>query len=333
MFRRLAGFVWILLLLTACGPSPESAATMSAPAPTATLHPTPAPPTPTAVPFNLTVSVTDQTGAPISWARISTAGAEAMLGVDDQGRVSFTNLPEAAVSVSAEAQGYLPAKTTQTLVLGDNELTLSLERDPFGLLPPEACAPGEELLYIEDFQDGAVTEWGTYPPGSQVSIVQDPDEAANRVLELNFGEGDGEYQVRAIPLQDSVVSRFVFKPGDHSRFTTGWGTGENDYFVQLSADQFDLMAVKDGQVVPGLARGRPRMEKGVWHMLELATVGDYVEVWGDGEQEFTYQGPPPAEGDILKFGAAYLPPESVVLIDNVAICKTSGPFTSRYSSP
>ena len=40
-----------------------------------------------------------------------------------------------------------------------NEIVLKLERDPFGLLPSDACGAGESLLYVDDFQDGEAQGW------------------------------------------------------------------------------------------------------------------------------------------------------------------------------
>ena len=38
-------------------------------------------------------------------------------------------------------------------------MEFSLSSDPNGLLPINACAPGEELIYLEDFQDGEAQDW------------------------------------------------------------------------------------------------------------------------------------------------------------------------------
>jgi len=43
---------------------------------------------------------------------------------------------------------------------GPNDMSIVLERDPYGVLPASACAPGETLLEVEDFQDGRAQGWG-----------------------------------------------------------------------------------------------------------------------------------------------------------------------------
>jgi hypothetical protein len=210
---------------------------------------------------------------------------------------------------------------------------IALVRAAFGLLPEAACRADEELLYAEDFQDGEVTNWGVYPPGTAFAIQADPAEPENMVLALNFGAQDGEFQVTTIPLQDSVVRRFKYKPGNHSRFNAGWGTGQDGYFIVLSADEFALHGITAGAVVRDLGRAEPVMQQGVWHLLEIATLAGRIEVRADGAEGFVYEGPAQEAGNLLGIGSAFLPADSVVLVDDLSVCRMSGSFTSIAPAP
>ncbi|MFL7870374.1 MAG: carboxypeptidase-like regulatory domain-containing protein, partial [Anaerolineales bacterium] len=148
-----------ILLIASCGPSAEEVATMTAAAWTATPSPTATPtltPTATPIPYDVTVKIIDQDGNPIPGANVvfPESGNDGPVIVDDGGQAVWNNLPGETGTLGVAAPGYFSAEQSLSLERGPNEVTVALERDPYGLLPAEACAPGEKLLYIEDFQDG-----------------------------------------------------------------------------------------------------------------------------------------------------------------------------------
>jgi hypothetical protein len=325
MHRKLVVLVLIVFLLVGCSPSaPAAPAPSPAPASTTTSVPPP---------FDLTVRVRDEGGAPVSWALITLAPLSLTQGANSDGEASWSDLKQASVTIAVSAQGYTPTQVSRELKPGKNNADVGLTRVPFGLLPTEACAPGEKLLYAEDFQDGEVSGWGAYPPGTPFAIQADPASADNRVLALDFGNADGEYEVRTLPLQDKVVRRFQYKPGDHSRFHMGWGVGQDGYFIVLSADQFLLNATHAGVVAQGLDKTKPVMQQGVWHLMEIVTDGESLEIWVDGQSRLSYQGSPIVQGDMLQLGSNKVPAKSLVYIDNISMCSLGGPFTSIYRAP
>ena len=87
----LIGGLFILVLLTACGPSAEQSATMTASAWTPTPPPTA---TPTPVPYNVNVSIADESGAPIAGANIvfPESGNGEPVQANEQGQFSWNNL-------------------------------------------------------------------------------------------------------------------------------------------------------------------------------------------------------------------------------------------------
>jgi len=316
----------MLMLLAACGPSAEQVATMTASAwtpsplpPTATLTPTP-------IPYDLAVKVVDEQGNAISWAQVVIAELNLSSNVDETGLVSWNNLSQGNVTVRVTAQGY--SKTEQQFALdrGLTETSVTLTREPFSLLPSQACAPGETLLYLEDFQDGKVDSWGTYPPGTPVTIVPDPAEAENSVLSLDFGDVDGEFQINTIPLQDNAARRLKYQPGNHSRFNVGWGRGDNGYFTVFNADEISLNYYSQATGEQKLAVGRPAMSQGVWHLMEFSSYNGKIEVWSDGNLVASYEGTSLTEGKILGIGSAHLPPDSIVHVDDISICGLNAPF-------
>jgi hypothetical protein len=317
----------LILLLAACGPSPEQAATTTIPAPTSV--PPTAIPSPTPVPYDLTVTVVDEQGNPISWAQIAIVELNQSVTVDESGQASWKDLSQGNITLRVTAQGYSTGEQQFALDRGLTEASIALVHEPYGLLPSQACAVNETLLYAEDFQDGAVEDWGTYPPGIAIPIEADPDVPENKVLLLNFGGTDGEFQVNTVPIQDNVVRRLKYKPGDHSRFSVGLGKGNDSYFVVLSGDEISLNYYSEATGEQKLARGNPIMSQGVWHLLEYSSYNGKIEVWADGTlvasaDEVSL----PTEGRILGIGSAYLPPDSLIRIDDISICELNAPFES-----
>ncbi|HEY5119487.1 MAG TPA: carboxypeptidase-like regulatory domain-containing protein, partial [Anaerolineales bacterium] len=99
-FARLSILLVVTLLFTSCGPSPEQITTMTASAWTATPQPTSTPTptlTPTPIPYDLTISVVDEAGAPIAGATIvfPESGSSEPVTADATGKYNWTNLPGA----------------------------------------------------------------------------------------------------------------------------------------------------------------------------------------------------------------------------------------------
>ena len=154
--KRTLPIPWIILVLvlvSSCGSSAEQVPT------TTPLAWTPTPPptsTPTPLPYGLSLTITDDAGAPIPGAAVvfPESGSGDPVQADSEGKYVWSDLPSPTGALNVSAQGYLPTQQAATLERGPNELTVSLKRDPFGILPSEACPAGQNNLYLEDFQDG-----------------------------------------------------------------------------------------------------------------------------------------------------------------------------------
>lgn len=164
----------VILLFTACS-TPVAEPPTPTTAPTATAQPTATP-----IVYNLEVQIMDQQGSPIADARVSIDDEKGISTTDSSGAVSIENIDTDEFVVEVFAQGYLPKNTELSLEAGQNEVSIQLERDPFGLLPEEVVPEGQQLVYLEDFQDGrdefnsVIGDW---------QIIEDSESPGNLVLQ------------------------------------------------------------------------------------------------------------------------------------------------------
>ena len=339
----------IVSILAGCGPSPEeqAATAVALTAAAATDTPTPIPTstptlTPTPIPYNLSVLVTDEDGIPIIDATIVLAeiGNEDTQITDAVGQVTWDDLPGEIVNLSISAQGYFPTDMSKTIERGPNEFEVVLERDPYGLLPSEVCAPGENLLYVEDFQDGEAQGWPEIELQAQDwSLGPDPNAAEDIVLSRPAAiEGSAEFTGQEF---GNSVWRVRFKAIGVPIyfFNWFWNTGRyavDGTTVEWSAYQiwFHPPNIRVGRAQPPISsialRDSLRMlESDVWHQLEVSTYNGTLEIWIDGARFLTYTDPQPLPGGTMVIGQGLgepLDPESVVYYNNISVCELTAPF-------
>ena len=206
-------FGLLLFMIVSCGPTPEEIATMTAAAwtatPTQTSTSTPTL-TPTPIPYAANISIIDEEGKPFAGAQIELAGD--ILTSDENGLVSWENLPGSSITFSITAPGYFPLEIAEMIERGQNDLTYTLERDPNGLLAVNACAPNEKLVYIEDLQDGKAQEWDVIEGGSIGWTVEgDPENPDNLVIAAREGAPWAWFGGRETYNFDNTVWRLRFK--------------------------------------------------------------------------------------------------------------------------
>jgi hypothetical protein len=330
-----------VLLLASCGPSAEEIATMTASAWTATPLPTATPtltPTPTPIPYDLTVKVTDQDGNPIPGAGVvlPESGDDNPVSADDGGQVAWNNLPGEEGTLSVSAHGYFPAEQALSLERGPNEFAVALERDPYGLLPADACAAGENLLYVEDFQDGKAQGWQGISAAVEFSANNGfglgPKEEGNQVV---FFTGVNEYgddlqdytfenAVWRLKIQASGNDGFSFLnwkhaqvPGGDTRYPLQWGGEALMALTRLTPD--------DGHFDVDRSNFQPAPE--TWYLLEISSYNDLIQVWVDGQMMLEYQDPQPlAPGTIGLEAHIWNDPETIFYFDDLSVCELSAPF-------
>jgi 3-keto-disaccharide hydrolase/Carboxypeptidase regulatory-like domain len=331
----------IVLLLASCGPSTEEVATMTAAAWTATPLPTATPtltPTATPIPYDVTVKIIDQDGNPIPDASVvfPESGEDSPVTADDGGQAAWNNLPGETGKLSVSAQGYFPAEQALSLERGPNEVTLALERDPFGLLPSEACAPGEKLMYIEDFQDGQAQGWqnitaalefnanngwglGVLEEGNQVVSFTGLNENGDDLQDYTF-----ENAVWRLKVQAKGNDGFSFLnwkhaqvPGGDTRYPLQWGGEALMALTRLSPDA--------GHFNVDSSNFRPKPDQ--WYQLEISSYNGQIQVWVDGKLTLDYQDPQPlSPGTIGLEAHIWNDPEVIFYFDDLVVCELGAPF-------
>jgi hypothetical protein len=343
-------------VLPGCGPSPEQAATMTASAWTPTPPPTS---TPTPVPYDLNVTITDAEGAGIAGASVTLGDSEPVI-TDPNGAASWTNLPAPEGALMISAQGYFASEQTFNLSRGPNDLTFALERDPNGLLPSQACAPGETPLYVEDFQDGNAQGMDVvnFKAGGW-SIVPAPDLSENSVMTLALPDS---YSGRVSDNEQAEVTSDVFEnaawrfriqvtgPGTYVFFWNSARTpyqsdaGQVDwsrYMIHLGTtaggrgDRASAVIREQPPVAPFVIADRiPEFFKpNTWYFVEISTFNGNVKVWLNGVEVSDYVDPQPMPGGGFGIAADLVKSGSIAYYDDMRVCGLSAPFTSMYVAP
>ena len=256
---------------------------------------------------------------------------------DNQG--TFPTVFESTGNTNPEE---LTQNTTGSLTTAEND-TSSGETNPrtispAGMLPSEACLPGERLVYFEDFQDNKAQGWTEIEYRAQGwDIIPHPDSQGNMVAKFPC-ETDTQIQLSDYTF-DNAVWRVHFMLNGKPTFiiftwhlnanlgdweTYGVGILEEGIRVERSSEHFT-----GGVTLLDITQN---IKKDVWHVLEISTYNGTLEVWLDGTSLLIYDDPQPLpEGKIgLELWASEFE-GSMVYFDNLTVCELSGPFVSLVS--
>ncbi len=338
----------LALLLSGCGPSAEQIATMTASAWTPTPLPTATPPpTATPIPIDLNVKVTDETGAAIAGASIifAESGSEKPVLTDEAGQFKWTNLAGPDVTLKVSASGYVAADQAATLQNGPNEVTVALKGDPLGLRAADACAPGEKLLYIEDFQDGKAQGWqnitGAAEFGAKNGWMLGPMEQGNNAAYFTGIYHDLD------ALQDMTFDNVVWRLKVMTTGKDGFSfinlklsdptpEGGTRYVIQWGADvSLDLTRMQLPDVGAfSVGRSNFKAKQGQWYYVEFSDYQGHVQVWIDGKQEIDYQDPKPLGPGVISL-EVNIPkdPQTAYAFDNLSVCELTAPFATSIYKP
>ena len=329
------GMLLVCLAASGCGSSPEELAATSAaetatavtdtPVPTPTQTPTP---TPTSIPYEISILVIGEEDAPLVGAAVlldEIAGSAGQKIIDDVGQAFWYYLPGETVNLTISAQGYFPQEISETLTRGVNQLTVKLERDPHGVLPFEACGPGEKLLYLEDFQDNKVQGWPEIDSRTQGwSLIPQPG-VGNMVAQFS-SDMDGTQIFYWDGTFENAVWRISFMPHGKPETITFYWHGNPDNW-----ELYTLNFFKAGMIFGRPDFSTPVMEwflkEDEWQNLEISTFENTFEVWLDGIQVLKYTDPEPLPRG--RMGLELWPSESLdtkVYFDNLSVCELSVPF-------
>ena len=357
-YKKIFFALWVgVVLIAGCGPTEEEVATMTASAWTQTPIPPTVTPSPTPMPYDLTVSVTDAEGNPVTDARVvfPESGNVEPASVDGSGSVSWTNLDGPAGSVTVTAQGYFKAEQSLELQRGLNEVSIQLERDPFGVVSSAACGEGESLLYVDDFQDGEAQGWNfSYNTNAGAHYVGPaPDAEANSVLfidanKINYYGGDAYLGGSMSGVFGDAVWRMKFMVSRVTAPSFTWqGSGPLEYggnqfthaqygfYFPGGRSQAQLNRSLEGgpnAVVsnPRLTTASFRQAEMQWYQVEISTYQGHIQLWIDGKKlmEYTDTAPLPPGDMGIWIGAFTEPSTTVLYFDDIRVCELSAPFAT-----
>ncbi|KAA3644242.1 MAG: carboxypeptidase regulatory-like domain-containing protein [Chloroflexi bacterium] len=337
---KYAVVILLATYLTACGPSAEEIKSMTeaaytdTPMPTSTPEPTP---TPTPIPYDLTVSVQNVEGNAIPGATIMfpQSGVDQPITGDEEGQFFWNNLEGPEVSLMVSAQGYEPAESSESIERGANEMVVALERDPYGLLPDQACNPDESLFAVYDFENHTAVGWQEIEFGAQGwTFVPDPEAEENAVVQLQGSPGTelgtfrgdlpGNYAMRFRFLAETALGLSI------SISQVGNEQGESFYQIILSPPGSENPPELRRVEIPVSnipVRNLSSFQTGTWNTLEVSRYQDTLEIWLNSNLVANYQDPMPLESSGIG-GISIFPysDPSTVLFDDMSICELSAPF-------
>lgn len=327
-FRECFFVLVALLLLTGCGPSPEEEATMTATMWTPTPVPPTETPTPTPVPYDLTVSIVDEQGAPISGAEIliteEEEGDETFS--DESGQVQYFDLPGDSIPLSVTAQGYTSTEEDVAMDRGMNEASVTMVRDPLQLLPSEACQPDQELLYLEDFEDGKAQGW-TDLIRPIWTMEQDPEHGTVLTLNVNTEEHtDARYEHELF--SGNIVWHMDIRRGPkygllwlRTHLQSGYAN------IALFTNESFLTAQRQTpeQAIHLGARYRQIPDGMVWEHLSIAVYEERIDFYLNDELVLGVNAPEALNTGIISIAASASP--SPFSFDNLVVCGLEEPYT------
>jgi hypothetical protein len=338
----LCGSMLLLLLLVSCAPALED----SGPPPPPTWTPTPAStPSATPIPYRLTVHIFDDSGQPLAGAEVMLpeSGSDKPTQADASGQVQWMTLGNPNATLYVSAPGYSSAVQTVALAPGLTELAVFLRPDPFALLPADACAPGETLRYMEDFQDnqargwpeitkgvaGTANGWGisTVEEGNQAASFTGAHDGLDYLQGLNLQNFVWRLQVRTSEADGYSMLNFAqaAPPALGPRYPIQWGPGLFLTVYRLDSPDAAVVSLMKGQFQP-----RPQR----WYYFEISDYNGQIQVWVDGRKQVDVQDKAPLPLSAIGLEAHIVNNTTAAYyFDNVSVCELSGPVTASMFNP
>lgn len=320
------GVFFVCILLTGCGPSAEEVAATYIAETAAAASPTPAPTvTPTPIPYDLTVQLTDEEGTFIEAVPVSIAEQNLIQTTDAKGETSWTDLQTDNVTIETRVQGFFPIEEQVMLERGPNNITIQLERDPFGLQLTNAVADGETLLFIEDFQDGddgfesLVGDW---------QIIEADDDPGNQVIQINQKEASDLAKVTFGPdrILDSFIVEYKFRYLEIAPFTgSEWQSMGFDFWNRYSVGLYPVRGgmyqLIDRHVDPWQfpVQVKRYFQLGRWYTVRVEVESPEINLYLDGRRVARYRNLQEAVEGKNDLSGLYALPHLVGQIDDIVL--------------
>lgn len=296
-----ASLFFLAIFLVACGPLAEEVAvtyitqTVEAatdtPVPTNTPSPTNTPePTATAtpIPYKLTLEIVDVEGNVVKDGMVSVVELDdaQTKTFDDAGQVIWNDFPKESATLKIVAQGYLSIYEKITLERGENSVSVTLERDPFGLLFSDKVEEGEEVIFFEDFQTGE--EHFNELTGNW-QVVEDVDNTGDMVIQIDQRGGDfATAGFGPDKILENFVIEFKFRWIEVAPFTgEEWQSMGFDFWDRYAIDMYPVnngsYQIIDYSQDPWTfpVQFEKYSQVGVWYSIRLEVNGEEISWYLD----------------------------------------------------
>ena len=313
--KRVYPFFLFLLLLSSCAPQ-------------AGIQPTPKPTmTPTPIPYDLEVTVQNESSNPVTiLAEVAIKELDDMsTKVDELGQARFMNLPGANCTMNVFAQGYEPYKEAIVLEHGMNEVTFTLTSDVLQVLPSEACQPGQEVLFIEDFEDKTMQGWdgiarplwnyAAFKNRGTAVVIDSTSGNVHAEGPVSYGNGVWHFDILRGPGLGLLWLRIHSAP-------------DQSYMILFDGNSRLGLRYEPGGVVI-INRNLPLGYGDTWERFSIAYFDGSIDIYRDGELWLgtTVEDPLYPDGNISiasNFGQVFL--------DNMVICSLNAPYTPSVAA-
>jgi hypothetical protein len=246
-------------------------------------------------------------------------------------------------TLALNVPGYFPVTETVAVAKGDNQASLTLERDPNGVLAAEACAPGETLVFVEDLQDSTMQGWHNLDTRLQagvpnLGIIDDPAQEGNLLLMAaspgpNAHVELGEYEVR--PFGDAVW-RMDVKTWKNMHLHAQWHNTHEDRiyiaFIYGEGENGGRLDKHDGGSHFEVFFWNKRIGgDDQWHTIEISTYQGEYQIWIDGAMMGRWADQNPIPEGYMGIGMDFWAEDSLIYFDNISVCELSAPFVSIFA--
>lgn len=207
--------------------TPSSIPTLTS---TATLEPTNTP-----IVYNVSISIVDDVGLPISNAKII---YDETINYTDKQWIWQVVSKSPNLSINVWAQGFTLQEYNSSLNAGNNKVQIQLSPDPLGLKRSDLEKEGYELVFIEDFQDKIMD----CQLDGNGNIFADEANPENYLLLVDLRNLDQTFDCAFGPknIKDGIIEvEFQYPEIIYNDFKDGGDYHWQGYFVYFR-DNFDV---------------------------------------------------------------------------------------------